>query len=78
MHSKSTPSRDKTELRGVCPRDLAQALDAIALARGVDRNTFVVSVLEAEVKRIAREALVLHRTMRGNQYLNEAQDGGEE
>ena len=82
MHSnKSTQERDTTaltELRGFCQLELADAIDAIAQARGVDRNTFFVSVMEAEVKRITREAVVLHRTMRGNQYMNEAQDGGEE
>ena len=46
--------------------DLAAALDAIAMSRGVDRNTFVVSVLDREVRRIAHEAIVLHRTLRGN------------
>ena len=29
---------DKVELRGMCPTDLAQALDAIAMAKGLDRN----------------------------------------
>ena len=29
---------EKVELRGMCPTDLAQALDAIAMAKGLDRN----------------------------------------
>lgn len=62
---------DKTELRGLVSADLAAALDAIAMSRGVDRNTFVVSVLDREVRRIAHEAIVLHRTLRGNAYLAE-------
>lgn len=62
---------DKTELRGLVSADLAAALDAIAMSRGVDRNTFVVSVLDREVRRIAHEAIVLHRTLRGNTYLAE-------
>ena len=66
---------DKTGLRGLVSTDLAAALDAIAMSRGVDRNTFVVSVLDREVRRIAHEAIVLHRTLRGNAYLAEP-DGG--
>lgn len=31
-------AHDKVELRGMCPTDLAQALDAIAMAKGLDRN----------------------------------------
>lgn len=38
-------SGDKVELRGLCPLELAQALDAIAMAKGLDRNAFVVHVL---------------------------------
>lgn len=62
---------DKTELRGLCPAHLAQALDAIAMARGMDRNTYVVAVLEAEVKKVAHEASLLARMLRGNPYLTE-------
>ena len=29
---------EKVEPRGMCPTDLAQALDAIAMAKGLDRN----------------------------------------
>jgi hypothetical protein len=66
---------DKTELRGLAPTHLAQALDAIAMLRGLDRNTYVVQVLEAEVKRVAHEASFLSRVLRGNTYLPDA-DGG--
>ena len=41
------------------------------MARGMDRNTFVIQVLEAEVKRIAHEASLISRVMRGNPYLTE-------
>ena len=63
---------DKTELRGLAPTHLAQALDAIAMLRGIDRNTYVVQVLEAEVKRVAHEASFINRVLRGNPYLSEA------
>lgn len=66
----------KTELRGEVPTDLAQALDAIALARDMNRHAFVVEVLEREVRRIAHEQRVLARTTRGNAYFTE-QTGGQ-
>lgn len=62
---------DKAELRQLAPTSLLQALDAIAMARGMDRNTYVVAVLENEVKKVAHEATVLHRALRGNPYLTE-------
>jgi len=68
-------SADKTELRGLVPTHLAQALDAIAMARGMDRNTYVTTVLEKEVKQVAHETSVISRVMRGNPYLMDA-DGG--
>jgi predicted transcriptional regulator len=66
---------DNTELRGIVSADLAQALDAIAMAKGMHRHAFVVSILEAEVKRYLREASVVHRVLRGNPLLQDA-DGG--
>ena len=60
---------DKTELRGLVSADLAQALDAIAMSRSLDRHAYVVQVLEAEVKRVIHEASVIHRVLRGNPYL---------
>ncbi len=65
-------STDKTELRGLAPSHLAQALDAIAMARGMDRNTYVVQILENEVKRVAHETSLLNRVLRGNPYLLDA------
>ena len=41
----------------MAPTHLAQALDAIAMSKGMDRNTYVVQILEAEVKRVAHEAI---------------------
>ena len=46
-------SASRLELRGEIDADLAQALDAIALARGLTRHAYVTSVLKAEVVRIA-------------------------
>lgn len=65
-------SGDKVELRGLCPLELAQALDAIAMAKGLDRNAFVVHVLTSEVRRYLAEANVALRALRGNPLLAES------
>ena len=66
---------DNTELRGLVTADLAQALDAIAMARGMNRHAYVVQVLEADVRRVAHETSLLSRLLRGNAYLTEAHGG---
>ena len=63
---------EKTELRGLVTTDLATALDAIAMARGMTRHDFVVQVLEAEVQRVTHEASLIVRTLRGNPFLPES------
>lgn len=69
---------DKTELRGLVSADLAQALDAIAMSRGMDRHAYVVQVLEADVKRVVHEASVITRVLRGNTYLMDLNGGKSE
>lgn len=64
-----------TELRGVVNADLAQALDAIAMAKGMNRHAYVVQVLEAEVKRVTHEASVIVRVLRGNPLATEHSGG---
>lgn len=64
---------DKTELRGLCPTELAQALDAIAMSEGMDRNTYVVKVLDAEVRKVAHKQMMLARTLKGNPYIAECE-----
>ena len=64
---------DKTELRGLCPTELAQALDAIAMSEGLDRNSYVVKVLDAEVRKVAHKQMMLARTLKGNPYLSEGE-----
>lgn len=66
---------DNTELRGVVSADLAQALDAVAMAKGMNRHAYVVQVLESEVKKVAHEAMLLHRVLRGNPYMAEPSGG---
>ena len=58
-------SIDKGELRGMASLDLIQALDAIAISRGIDRTQLVNQILESEVKKIAHEANLLLRMARG-------------
>lgn len=67
---------DKTELRGLVPAALAQALDAIAMAKGMDRNSYVTLVLEAEVKKVGHEAMVIARVLRGNPLITDC-DGSQ-
>lgn len=64
---------DKTELRGLCPVDLAEALDAIAMAKGMDRNSYVIHVLSSEVRRYIDEASLALRVLQGNPLVA---DGG--
>lgn len=60
---------EKTELRQLVRTELLQALDGIALSKDMERHAFVEKILEAEVKRVAHEAMVLQRVLRGNPYL---------
>lgn len=69
---------DVTELRGVVSSDLAQALDAIAMAKGLNRHAYVVQVLEGEVRRVVHEASVISRVMRGNPLATEPHGGRQE
>lgn len=66
---------EKVELRGLAPAELAAALDALALAEGQDRNSYVVDVLHEHVREELRKASLLHRVLRGNALLMES-DGG--
>jgi hypothetical protein len=69
---------DKGELRALVSMSLLQALDAIALARGLDRTELVTRILTAEVKQISHEAILVARMLRGNPLAMEsdAQSGG--
>lgn len=68
-------SRDlghKVELRGLAPAELADALDALAMARGLDRHGYILSVLDAHVRRELHTVSVVTRALRGNPLLTEA------
>ena len=66
-------SCDTKELRGLAPADLVRALDAIALAKGLDRNAYVNQVLEAHVKLYLDDLTVVTSMLRGNPLLPEPQ-----
>ena len=59
------------ELRGLAPIDLVRALDAIAMAKGKDRNAYVNEILSAHVRSYLEELNVVSTTLRGNPLLGE-------
>ena len=62
---------DKTELRGLAPAELVQALDAIAHSEGMDRTAYINRVLDKHCQEVAHKTIVLNRMLRGNPYLTE-------
>jgi hypothetical protein len=62
---------DKTEVRGLWPADLAQALDAIAYTNGMDRNAYLIKVATAHVQKVAHKAKILQSMSVGNPLLSE-------
>lgn len=62
---------DKSELRQLAPTHLLQALDATAMARGMERHAYIEAVLTAEAKKVAHEAMVLSRCLQGNPLLSD-------
>lgn len=63
---------EKSELRQLAPTHLLQALDAIAMARGMERHAYIEAVLTAEAKKVAHEAMVLSRCLQGNPLVSES------
>lgn len=74
----STPISEHKELRGLAPADLVRALDAIALAKGQDRNQYVVTVLEQHVRAYLAEMTVVAQMLKGNTLLPESTRRGSE
>lgn len=54
------------ELRGLTTRQIADVLDAVALARGVSRIELVNSILEKWRAEVVHEASLICRITRGN------------
>lgn len=74
-HNSGSRQPEKVELRGLAPAELAQALDALAMSEGQDRNSYVVKVLESHVRGELRRASLISRVLRGNPLLEEAEGG---
>lgn len=53
------------ELRGQVPRRLVDMLDAVSMARGVNRTELLVEVLDTWHQTRVREATLIHRLVRG-------------
>ena len=62
---------EKSELRQLAPNHLLQALDAIAMAKGMERHAYIEAVLKAEVVRVGHEAMVVARCLQGNPLLSD-------
>lgn len=62
---------EKSELRQLAPTNLIQALDAIAMAKGMERHTYVEAVLKAEVVRVGHESMVIARCLHGNPLVSD-------
>lgn len=75
-HSSATSA--PMELRGQCPGHIVAALDALAMARGMDRTAYVNGVLGAHVAEEVNRASVLVRTLRGNPLLSDEVGGTSE
>lgn len=63
---------DKAELRQLAPTSLLQALDAIAMAKGMERHAYIEAVLKAEVLKVGHEAMVVARCLQGNPLLSDS------
>ena len=66
---------DKSELRQLAPTHLLQALDAIAMAKGMERHAYIEAVLKAEVVKVGHEAMVVVRCLQGNPLLGSDHGG---
>ena len=62
---------EKSELRQLAPNHLLQALDAIAMAKGMERHAYIEAVLKAEVVRVGHEAMVVACCLQGNPLLSD-------
>ena len=65
-------SGETKELRGLAPAELVRALDAIALAKGLDRTAYINKVLDSHVKLYLDELTVVTAMLRGNPMLPES------
>lgn len=72
MFARSPAGGDKVELRGQASAALAQALDAFAMADGMDRNAYVNKVLTEHVEKESRKTILRSRMLKGNPLFTES------
>lgn len=65
------PDAVLVELRGQCPRLTVDVLDAVARARGTNRNEIVNDILSKWADQQLTEASLIARVTRGNPELSE-------
>ena len=68
-------AQDKAELRQLVSVHVLQGLDAIAMAKGLERHAYVEAVLSKEVMTVAHEASVIARCLHGNPLASETNGG---
>lgn len=61
-----SPTATSVELRGECPRQTVDVLDAISAARRISRTELVNQVLGEWARQQLHEASLIHRVTRGN------------
>lgn len=71
MLSRGRPG-EKVELRGLIDRDLMDVIDAMSMADGQDRISYVAQVLRKEAVRELHRASVISRVARGNPLASDA------
>ena len=54
------------ELRGPCPKEVVDIIDAVAHAKRLDRTSMVNRILAEWAEQKALEAQCIHRVTRGN------------
>lgn len=59
----------QVELRGMCPRDIADVLDALSIAKRIPRNELVVRVLREWCADRVHEANIVNRVTQGKPLL---------
>lgn len=67
--------RQTVELRGQCPREVVDVLDAVALARDMERTELVNEVLREYVARMVHLARIVTNVTRANPPLSESHGG---
>lgn len=64
VRAEVRPREEQLELRGLYPRDLVEALDMIALAKGMTRTDLVGRICSAYVAKKQHEASLVAKTAR--------------